>query len=175
MGKIKDIYSQVLSAQVQVAIGADEARYVAFTDAYKPEDKTGFVIHLVEYNFENPLTLQLDSAERYKFGLSFLQVHPTGGMEANDPGVLDHNSISRNDLGTAAMAIFEKNPLVVKDFSSWPGGGLLVHPVNLFAWGYADQAMATQIIQHTIMHYRVIDLTPDLYAELWQSIYIRQV
>jgi len=178
---VKDTYTQRLTASISVAASLDASKYVAFTDAYKPEDMTGFVIKDVRYNFEEPILGAMDTHEdRFKFGLSFLQTYPTGGPEANDPGMLDWHSISRlwTDSTPTTYAFFEFDPLVVRDFTNLDGedgnNGLLVHPVNLFAFIYCDDALAASINMHITIDYKLLTLTDALYKQLWQSIYIRQ-
>ena len=181
MAKTKDVYTQRLSVQLTLSVGADLFKYIALTSAYKPEDLIGFVLKEVRYNLETPLHTILDTdADRFKFGISFLQAHTAGGPEANDPGILDFWAFSRHDLyaGAADVIMIEKNPIAVRDYTNFDGDngndGLLVHPVNLFVFGYADTQLAALTLNVTV-EYKVIDLTDALHKQLWQSIYIRQV
>lgn len=174
--KATDIFCQRLSTNITFGTSADTASYQAFTTAYKPEDLVGFILHRVEYHFEASVFAQLDAAaDRYKFGLSFLITQPSGGFESNDPGILDHHSVELGlDGGTEVELYFERSP-VVTDWTGLPGGGILVHPVNLFAFGYNDQVVSAGIPMHAMIFYTNVELTPALHQELFQSIYIRQV
>ena len=179
MAKItQDLYTQRLCVTVDVQAAGGALTVYAFTDAYKPEDTTGFIIQEVRYHIEDGLIQHLNTTlDRVKFGLSFLQAFPAGGPEANDPGILDHHSITRYDLAAPAadLVVFEHSPVVVRHFTSLKGGGLLVHPVNLFAFAYADAAIAAAIDMHVEITFIRINLTDALHKELFQSIYIRQV
>lgn len=176
----KDIYTQRLIATVEPALGAGSSEFVAFTDAYSPSDLVGFIVKEVSYNFENPLLQVLAAnADRIKFGLSFLETMPVGGMEANDPGVLDHHAITRRDVVALAADVMhiEQNPLAKRDFTRLggvsPQNGLLVHPVNLFAWCYYDTAVGVTARIHVTIEYITITITDALHKDLWQSIYVR--
>jgi len=175
MAKTKDEFIQRLVVSMTITASAGTHNEYPFTDAYKPEDTIGFVIHRIEYAFENCYQTQLDTAaDRVKVGLSFLKTFPTGGFEANDPGVLDHRSVALSFLGaTSVEHYFEFSPWVT-DWSNLPMGGILVHPVNLYAWYYTMSLLANDIKAHVTIFYTRIDLTPALHSELWQSIYIRQ-
>lgn len=182
MAKTKDIYTQRLIANVALGPGADAEAFAVFTDAYLPQDLIGFIIKEVSYHLETPLqTLLNTDADRVKFGLSYLSSAPTGGMEVNDPGCLDHHAFSRHDVAALAADIYviEHNPIARRSFVNFGGegmhNGLLVHPVNLYAWGYTDAAIATTGNLHVVIEYLQIDLTEALHKELWQSIYVRQV
>lgn len=172
----KDEFVQKLTAKVSISMVANDSSFTAFTDAYQPQDLIGFVIQRVEYHFETALrkAMQIPN-DRAKWGLSFLTVQPEGGFEADSPGVLDHNALQRIDWAAlvADVAGTEKSP-IVKDFYGFSGGGLLVHPVNLFAFGYPDVALANTTVINASIWFTYIDLTPDLHKELWQSIYVRQ-
>jgi len=182
LAKTKDIYTQKLIANLALGPGADAEIFAPFTDAFLPQDLVGFVIKEVSYHLETPLHTLLDTdGDRLKFGLSFLATSPAGGLEVNDPGVLDHNAFSRHDIAALAadILVIEHNPIVRRDFTNLGGeginNGLLVHPVNLFAWGYTDAAIGATGNMHVVIDYLQIDLTDALHKELWQSIYIRQV
>jgi len=183
MAKMLDPFTQRIAVYVPTqGVSADAFVYKAVTDAYKPSDMVGWVIKEVRYYFENSIWEMLNtSADRIKFGLMFLQTHPTGGPEPDDAGILDHHSLTRYDLGAPAadVVMLEQGPVVVRDFTNFEGeggnNGMLVHPVNFFVFGYNDTALGTNPLLSVIIEYKTVVLTDALYKELWQSVYIRQV
>ena len=177
MAQKKDLFTQKLTASITMAAPIDSAGSQRFTDAYRPQDLVGFIIERVEYCFENVLENVMDNnLDRVKFGLSIITAQPIGGFEANDMGVQDWHVIERRDVlvPTIAQTIYTRYP-IVKDFTAFSGGGLLVHPVNLFAFSYNDQELGSSVVMHTTIFYTVIELTDELHKELWQSIYVRQI
>jgi len=191
MAKSPDTYTQRLTTTVGVGAGiADVSEFAAFTDSYNPEDTTGFVIKEARYNFELPLHgLLAATADRIKFGLSYLQTFPVGGPEANDPGILDFHAMSHEAIeepGTPPAAgvdtnlpFLNKSPEAIRDFTNFDGesgnNGLIVHPVNLFGWVYTDCALGGVLVLHITIEYKTVPLSDALFKQLWQSIYIRQV
>ena len=174
----QDLYTQRLIVKIPIASVADVLQTVAFTDAYLPESLVGFVIQDVQYHAENHLIAQLNNTlDRVKFGLSYIRAFPEGGPEADDVGVLDHHSIGRFDFAAPAadVVILEHNPIARRDFSQLKGGGLLVHPVNFYAFTYADAAIALDVELRVEVTYFRVNLTDALHKELFQSIYVRQV
>ena len=172
---VKDVFAQRMCASLTLAAAADSENYEAFTDAYKPEDLKAWIIHRAEYEFEESVLTALDALnDRIKFGLSFLITQPTGGMEIDDPGVLDHNSLRCYHTDAVREEFHHLKEPIIKDFSGLPGGGLLVHPVNLYLWAYNDQVIANTLDLHCMIHYTLIDITDAIHKELWQAIYIRQ-
>jgi len=178
MAKTGDLYTQRLYQSVNILAAGGTLGVHAFTDAYKPEDLIGFVLQEVRYYVEGTVFAALNTAlDRVKFGLPFLQTFPAGGPEVNNPGILDHHAVTRVDVAAPAADVvyFERNPIAVRVFSDLKGDGLLVHPVNLFLFGYADAAIAGDVNVHAEISYYRVTLTDALHKELWQSIYIRQV
>jgi len=171
-----DKYCQKLVVDCNISAGADTLTVDAFTDAYSPDDNIGFVIQEVSYHIEDGYLTQLLDGDRVKFGLSFLQAFGAGGPEANDPGIIDHNSIIRNDLGAVAadVVVLTHTP-ITKRFDHLVGGGWIVHPVNLYAFTYPDAALGGLILMRFEIKYFKVELSEDLYRELWQAIYVRQV
>jgi len=172
----KDQFVQRLVVNLNVGNTVDSHDESIFTDAYKPESKTGFIINRIEYAFEACMHAQFNTAlDRIKFGISFLVAFPVGGFEADSPGVLDHKSMTMARLGSAPVEHYFENTPIVTDWTNLPDGGVLVHPVNLYGWCYTDAAIAATVGMHVTIFYLRIDLTDALHAELWQSIYIRQI
>lgn len=85
----------------------------------------------------------------------------------SDPAIIDLISISRYDLGAAASGFLYEKPFV-KDFSTLPGGGLLIPPSPLFGAieGTGLAAATTTLVK---LWYTLVELTPDDYWELVES------
>lgn len=176
MAKSTDNYIQRIAVTCALSATGDTATFAAFTDAYQPQDKIGWVIQEVEYSYEPDFRCVMNTTgDRVKYGLSFLQVSPTGGLEADDSGVIDHNSVMRFDFAAPAADVVKiyEGPKR-KSFANLKSGGLLVHPVNLYAWTYPDSDLSASGLLHVVLKYYTVTLTPELYNDLWESVWVRR-
>lgn len=88
-----------------------------------------------------------------------------------DPAILDNCSYVRLDTGTAANAQFLASPEVVRDYSSMPGGGILVPPNPLY--GAVDSSgLADAGTVNFKIWYDLVSLSP---AEYWELVEMMQV
>lgn len=88
-------------------------------------------------------------------------------LAMSDQNVVDLMSIIRHDLGAAAAGVVITRPLV-HDFSTLPGGGLLVPPKPLyFAGASSGLASAATIIFR--MYFVIVQLTDAEYLELLET------
>lgn len=85
----------------------------------------------------------------------------------SDPLLIDSHRIIRRDFGAAASGILEVTPFI-KDFSTLPGGGLLVAPNPLCAAIQAAGAAAA-CSAYVKLFYTYRELETDEYWELVES------
>jgi len=90
-----------------------------------------------------------------------------GGATITNPAILYGRKFTRLDLGVAATGIIREDPFIV-DFSTLPGGGLIVPPNPLFLGVQGSgEAAAAQVM--TRLYYTNYELSPDEYWELVEA------
>ena len=139
------------------------------SSAYSSKDRVGMIIHEVEYTFSLLQALFDSAGDGIRFGLSVASVQSDTGNAVSDAGVMDFNIISRFDIGTAAIGEIRDHTVVRKNFSTYPGGGLLVHPAFLYVWIYTQATLGTTADLYTRIRYTVTALSDSDYMDLWQN------
>ena len=177
MAKKGDMFVQ--AASINISISSLFSDSEPFSERYRAEDKIGWIIHRVEYapgNGDSILPILDSDDDCIRFGISALKTQPSTGFKISDYGVIDYHAVRRCDLAAPAADVvnFERWPITT-DFSTLPGGGYLVHPVNLFCWGHVEDTLGDACVLYCRILYTTIDPLPkDMYDELWQAIYVRQ-
>lgn len=129
-------------------------------------EKVAWILSRVEYVPTTPSNAVFNGdGDSLYWGLALSSSFTTVGLTENT--IIDYNQWTRLDFGTAATSNLLTRP-VVKDFSSLPGGGILVppNPLYLFAQGTGLASAATVIAR---MHYSLLPLSVDQYWELVEA------
>lgn len=129
-------------------------------------EKVAWVINRVEYIITSQLAAMFNGdGDVFYFGLALSNAWSTPSMAEST--ILDYNTVQRIDYGTAAVAFLKSMPFI-KDFSSLPGGGILVppNPLYLYAKGLG-LASANGVVAR--MHYTLLPLAVDQYWELVEA------
>lgn len=129
-------------------------------------EKVAWIINRIEYLISDIGAAMFNaSGDFLSFGLSLANSWTYPNLY--ETTILDWNKFVRQDIGAAASGSFEIQP-IVKDFSSLPGGGILVPPNPLF--GYAMGAGLTGPETVTMrLHYTLLPLATDQYWELVEA------
>lgn len=127
----------------------------------------GLIIHRVIYNIPSASQILLAaSADYIMFGLagddSLLAIH------LDEARVYDYRTVMRIDYGVAASGN-QLDGQFVTDFSSLPGGGLLVPADRIYAY-VAGVSLANPVTMQFRFYFTVQDLTAQQYIELAQSL-----
>lgn len=146
---------------------ANTLTYAQFAFPFSIMDKVALVIHRVEY-FPN-LALLVGQADSTLVGVIAAKAidDPT---DQSDPVLLDSVQFARYDGGTAATFVLDRKPFV-KDFSSLPGGGILVAPNPLTVF-IKSLSLASANSAWVRMYYTYMKLTTE---EYWQLVESRRV
>lgn len=132
-------------------------------------DKMGLIIQRIEYDFVNILAALNSSGDRMTLAVTSASA-VTDIMLQSDPMIIDSVKMSRYDFGTAASGFLLRQPYV-KDFSSLPGGGILVAPNPLYFMIQGSGAGAA--CQASIrLYYTYMEMATD---EYWQLVESRRV
>lgn len=129
-------------------------------------EKVAWIISRIEYIFNLQGAGQFDSNADYDaYGLSVSNAFAAPSL--TESTIIDYNVLTRLDFGTAASGGMNTLP-IVKDFSSLPGGGLLVPPNPLYGWVKGSGTAAAQTIVARIW-YTNLPLAVDQYWELVET------
>lgn len=126
-------------------------------------DKVGMVIHLIEYS--NHINLLQADDDSITFGLT--QSNGWTTVDPSESSIITYEDFSIAGFGTAANALQRQTPYV-RDFSTLPGGGILVtpKPLYLFAKGTNLGSAATVKVR---IYFTIMKLKPEEYFELLEA------
>jgi len=129
-------------------------------------DKIAWLINRIEYLFSPYNATQFAQADDLlRFGLCVSNAFAAAAF--SEEAILDYNAIARQDFGAAASGFFVNQP-VIKDFSTMPGGGLLVPPVPLYIFAHGNGLNSAASVTAR-MHYTNRPLSVDEYWELVEA------
>jgi hypothetical protein len=126
--------------------------------------KTGWILNRVEYYPGASFGLFNSSGDSLTIGIT--QSNTLSSIDPTEPGVLARERILYEAFGTAATGLLVPDP-VVQDFSSLPGGGILVlpNPIYLAAAGSGLSGASTVTAR---LWYTQVTLSDADYFELLQ-------
>jgi len=131
-------------------------------------EKVGWVIARLDYNLDINATNFAASADGVMWGISTSDLFTVPGFNINS--IIDFNSVTRNDLGTAASGLFLRSPFE-KDFSSLPGNGILIPPNPLFVWVKGANLTSAIIIKARLFYtVKVLKL-----EDFWELVELRRM
>lgn len=162
--KTADKAANLAAVQVTESVAGTIA-YARFAFPFSIMDKVGLIINRLEYWFQGMANLN-SSGDAVVGGLIAASSVVDIGNQS-DPSIIDSVAVSRFDIGTAASGLFWMTP-IIKDFSSLPGGGILVAPSPLqvaVKGANAGGVMALWVR----MWYTYVELSTDEYWELVES------
>lgn len=126
----------------------------------------GMVIHRAEYSLPRQDWSKLNASnEQVIFGLSGSEKITTTIM--SNPEIYDYNDTIQVHMGTAGTGVYIDQPKV-KDYTSLPGGGLLVPADRLFAY-IAGVSTTDPLTVTCRFWFTIIELGPQDYLELAQA------
>lgn len=128
-GSSLDQYANVAAISI-VETGADILTAAKFAFPFSIMDKVGLLISRIEYWF-NSLG-QLNSTTDYTAMALTVAATVADITNMADPLIVDSMRAIRADIGTASSGLLLFQPFT-RDFSTLPGGGLLVAPNPLYA------------------------------------------
>jgi len=138
---------------------------VKFQFPFSIMDKMALVISRIDYWFKDNSVMNSTGDIVYT-GLC-VTAALTDVTNQADPAMIDCWAIQRYDIGTAASGTYNFRPFT-KDFSTLPGGGLLVAPNPLYGFiqGVGTSAATDAWIK---IYYTYMELAPDEYWQLVES------
>ena len=132
-------------------------------------EKAAWIINRVEYNMGSLLAANFNGdGDKLDFGISVANTFTT--PSTTEITIIDQMTLERADYGTAAVALFRAYP-IVKDFSSMPGGGILLPPNPVYLWARGTGLVAATSVVARI-YYTILEMSTEDY---WQLLEARRV
>lgn len=164
MAKKKDEFSQLAYISI-VESAANTLTFnglSVFSNLLEPK---GLVVHRLQYNVASQALL-VAADDSMSFGLAGSD--SITALSLDDPQIYDMEELVRRDLGTAGSG-FYVSTMYIKDLSELPGGGMLVPADRVYGF-VAGSSLASAVTVRIRMHFTVLDLTPQQYLELAQTL-----
>lgn len=131
MAKAKDDFSQLGYMNV-VESAANTLTFDGLSVFSNVMSQSAMIIHRVEYSFSAAeIALLVGTGDAYTFGIA--GDDGLASISLNDPEVYDYNVLYQHAIGSAADFQIVSLP-VMKDFSTQPGGGLLVPADRIYGY-----------------------------------------
>lgn len=164
MAKVQtDKYANVMIGSVTES-AANTLTFAELPQVTTLLEKKAFLINRIQYNAY--LSLLVADTDNLDFGLSLSNRWTSPSLI--EPSIIDYQSRRLVASGAPATALLEDNQ-VIQDWSTLPGGGMLVPTRPLFLWtkGTALASASAIIVK---IYFTVIDLTPADYWDLVESL-----
>lgn len=126
-------------------------------------DKVGLLISRIEYT--DWLLQIIADGDSLEWGLT--ASNQLTALDPSETSVIDYNRVSLNAVGTPAIALERVEPYV-KDFSTLPGGGLLITPKPLYLVADGANCSNPNVVKMR-MFFTIVKLQPSEYFELLES------
>lgn len=160
-GKI-DNYTNRLIASV------DESSANTLTFAQLPQltalmEKKAMLFNRIQYNWESELVMA--DADQVEFGLSLSSAWTT--VDYTEPSIIDYNQFRAIASGTPA-SLQTRTSEKISDFSTLPGGGILVPTRPMYAWVKGTNLGGAVTVNLKIF-FTFIDLNESNYWDLVET------
>lgn len=129
-------------------------------------EKMAWIIHRVEY-FYNVVTAAQFNADADSLVIALTTTDQLSSLAIYNNAIIDLAVLQRTDFGTPATGWLTHKP-IYKDFSSLPGGGLIVPPNPLYL-GAQGTSLAAASVTFARLFYTNYELSADEYWELVES------
>jgi hypothetical protein len=164
-GKVVDTFANIACLTV-VESAANTMTATKFAFPFSIMDKMALVINRIEWDFTAWITALAASADQLRAAITCASTVSdiTNGA---DPLIVDAFRMIRYDMGAAASGWVRETPYI-KDFSSLPGGGILVAPNPLYLMIQGASAAAAGTVMARLF-YTYMELETDEYWQLVES------
>lgn len=126
-------------------------------------DKVGILIHRIEWHHTYAQLIAV--GDTIKFGLSTSQSWTT--VAPSEASIITYHLRMLRDYGTAGVNNIFEDPLI-EDFSTIPGGGLLVTPQPLYQFVEGTSLPSAGIVRMR-MFFTIVNLKAEEYFELLET------
>lgn len=134
---------------------------------YSLGDNVGLVIHRMEWWLDKAsVGLLLDNADAIKMAL--VTSNQVSSILVTGSNIIDIVEIGLAKYGVAASGWAQYNPVILRDFTSLPGGGFLVAPNPLYI-AINGVSLASAASANWRMFYTTVSLNDKGFRELWET------
>lgn len=162
MADKQDKYANSMYTAV-VESAANTLTFAEMTVGLNIFDKVGLLINRIEW-FDH-LNLLVAADDRIDFGIAASNQFVAVGPSVTS--IIFYHRVTLKGIGAPANALMEDIPLV-DDFSTMPGGGILVAPKPLYLFTKGT-ALASASEVEARLFFTVIKMRPEDYFELLES------
>jgi len=165
--KVLDKYANLAALYVLQDV-ANTVKYTSFNFPFSVMDRIGLIVSRIEYQ---PTALQqLDaSADTIEVGVSVAN-NLADPYDVTDARLVDYQTMIRRQDAAPTSSYLERLP-IIKDFSTLPGGGLLIAPNPLYAFVHTGGAGAVMGLRVRFWYTWMVMAAEDY----WQLVESRRV
>ena len=163
----KDIFANRFAVQV-IAINDGEPAFTEVPTYTSAFSKEAFILHRIEYHFKySDLDLVVAADDEINAGITTsnkVTAIDSNSMDEKDPCLIDVVRITAALRGAAANMSFIHGP-IISDFTSLPGGGIIVPSRPLFGCAEGKNIVAN-VTCRIRGYFTRIELKADEFLEL---------
>jgi hypothetical protein len=162
---ILDVYANMAIATV-LESAANTLTFKKIETGISFDRQVAWIINRLEYNAGSLLAANFNGdGDALEMGLAIASSWTA--VSLNELAIIDYMSIQRADFGAAASSYQLRQPFQ-KDFSSLPGGGLILAPAPLYFWAKGTGLVAATNDAVRI-YYTLLELDGAAALELFQA------
>jgi hypothetical protein len=162
---VLDVYANMAIATVTES-AANTLTYKKIETGISFDRQVAWVINRLEYSMGSLLAANFNGdGDALEMGLAISNSWAT--ITLSELAIIDYASIQRADFGAAASMVHIRQPFQ-KDFSSLPGGGLIIAPSPLYFWAKGTGLVAATNDAVRI-YYTLLELDGAAALELFQA------
>jgi len=160
-----DKYANVLTESIEMS-AADTLSFEEVNIGLSLFDKAGILISRIEYHLATGVPGYMTAAaDRVNMGVT--ASNSVTSLAVTQQAVIHTMQVQRNDFGTAASASLFVLPIVY-DFSTLPGGGLMITPKPWYI-AMTSSGLASAASGYIRFFFTVQKLSPQDYFELMET------
>jgi hypothetical protein len=162
---VLDVYANMAVATVTES-AANTLTFKKIETGISFDRQVAWVINRLEFTLGSILAANFNGdGDGLEYGLSIANSWST--VTLSELSIIDYNSYQRADYGAAASAIFHRQPFQ-KDFSSLPGGGMIIAPSPLYFWSKGT-GLVSATNNSCRIYYTILELDGAAALELFQA------
>lgn len=166
MAKKTDMYANVVTQETNMS----SANTLSFTEVnigLSIFDKAGLVISRVEYHISET-TLDDLTSDGDIIEVAFGTSNQLANLTPNQQAIIHKATLSRQDLGTTAANLTIMHQPLEHDFSSLPGGGIIITPRPWYTM-MNSVGLASAGTVYVRFYFTVVQLRAEEYFELLET------
>ena len=169
-----DIYEDVATFNIDVSKDNFAMYSSQLNFNYLPRDRAGLIIHEMQYDTQelwNSVSGFNAMGDQVKWGLSVKEMTALTQFTLLNRFTVEYNS-QELFIDAAPTHRMIRTHTVVRDYRSWRGGGLIMHPSSIW-WGsytFETSGPANDLTIPTRMYFSIVEMDDSLFKELWEQI-----